>query len=86
MVRIIVPLIIGFLLSIVYCLKRIYIKYSKKQELCKNNNYNNIKRADNQLFRISQMLNLYNIDNIGITVWKREDDLNNIVSMLLEDN
>ena len=51
MVRIIVPLIIGFLLSIVYCLKRIYIKYSKKQELCKNNNYNNIKRADNQLFR-----------------------------------
>ena len=43
MVRIIVPLIIGFLLSIVYCLKRIYIKYSKKQELCKNNNYNNIK-------------------------------------------
>ena len=24
------------------------------------------------------MLNLYNIDSIGITVWKREDDLNNI--------
>lgn len=32
----------------------------------------------NNLLGISQMLNLYNIDNIGITVWKREDDLNNI--------